>query len=134
MSKGPPKARPIPCSRSGRGGARTPGPGKTIGAPRKAPAERTVVKGPYRFPLDIVEALDQQPPGKATAFICAAVRYFRRATSAAMDLEAAIGNCRCGSDFVIINDFGGCPNGCNRDLATISDAESLTIPPDDHRS
>lgn len=131
--KGPPKARPVPLGRSGRGGARTAGPGKKMGAPRKIQSARTIVKGPYRLPPDVAEILGRQR--NATAFIVDAVRAYAKiirddlATGpGTLELETAIANCRCGQDYVIVNGFGCCPSGCDQSVAKISESEGMTIP------
>lgn len=115
-------------SKSGRGGERKPGPGKQLGAPRKDPAARTIVKGPYRFPPDVVAILGKQR--NATKFLSEAARA---AVGGLADLElrVAIANCRCGQDYVIVNDFGICPSGCKREAAKVGEGESLTISPDE---
>lgn len=109
----------------GRGRAQKPGPGKKMGAPRKDPAKRTVVKGPYRFPPDVAAILGKQR--NATKFLSGAAR----AAVADLELQVAIANCRCGQDYVIVNDFGVCPSGCDRGAATVSEEGGVTIPPDE---
>jgi hypothetical protein len=107
------------------GGARTPGLGKALGAPRKPLQNRTVVKGPYRFPPDVVKILNAAP--NATRAICEALRASLRD----LELEVAIASCRCGRSYVIVNDFGVCPAECNREAAEVSDPEIMIIPRED---
>ena len=96
-----------------------------MGAPVKEPSKRTVVKGPYRFPPDVAEILGKQR--NATKFLSEAARA-ANAPPEDLELRVAIANCRCGQDYVIVNDFGVCPSECDRGAARISDLETLIVP------
>jgi hypothetical protein len=109
--------------KSGRGGKREPGPGKALGAPVKPVAERTVVKGPYRFPPDVVEILGGKR--NATRFICEAIRSV--ADPKPLELAVAIGYCRCGTNHVRINGRGACPNGCANDKTRVTDFGNIEV-------
>jgi hypothetical protein len=78
------------------------------------------------MPPDVVEILGRQR--NATAYICDAVRAYRNAPAVSgMELQVSIASCRCGRDYVIANDVGSCPSGCDRSAAKIDDAGTLTI-------